>query len=151
MGRESSQGRRQVVERPAMDKSAPVSFIGARDMEDEEKPFDTRSLFSLPLDGNLANWFHERLQRTVAKAQTNLEENQQLQLEYYTPAGELIVIEDVGYWNPDMILLYGVDQRENHCTVVINKQCAQFVLRVVPKSPEKPGRHIGFIPNEPKA
>jgi hypothetical protein len=58
-------------------------------------------------------------------------------------------VTDIGFWNPFMIRLYGIDHAENACTVLVHMSALSLVLKTVKKLPEKERVRIGFRAEEP--
>jgi hypothetical protein len=93
---------------------------------------------------NMANVFYDRLRHHIEDTQNKLEENQQLAIYYYAPGGEPILVTDIGYHNPNLIILYGMDSKGNESNILLHMQSVQLVLKII-GTENKTNQKIGFL------
>jgi hypothetical protein len=93
---------------------------------------------------NFANVFYDRLRQHIEKTQNQLSENQQLAIYYYTSAGHPILIMDIGYHNPNLIILYGKDSEGSESNILLHMQSVQLVLKII-ETKDEPKKKIGFL------
>ena len=96
-------------------------------------------------DYEMADTFYDRLESFITEAQSELEENQQLEISYASPAGEIITVTDIGYHNPYLIRLYGKDKRNQECTVLVHMNSVQLIVRTANLRDAEQHRRIGFL------
>ncbi len=78
-------------------------------------------------------------------------------MELHTPAGEIIRVQDVGYYrDTDALIFQGFDRANNLCQIIAKVQGLQVLFRILTISEEDPAqkRPIGFRvledPEQPK-
>jgi hypothetical protein len=98
----------------------------------------------LPRTPVYADTFYDRLRHHIEETQDQLGDNQELAILYYTTGGDPIVISDIGYHNPNLIILYGMDSKGNESNVLLHMESVQLVLKII-KVDNKPKRKIGFL------
>lgn len=95
-----------------------------------------------------AKVFYERLVRAIKAAEEELVNDEGGRKAVPTcrlSGGEVIALTGMGYHNPDLILLHGIDHGGNVCTVAAHLQTVQVVIRYVkPSEPEPKRRTMGF-------
>src|SRR5947207_1055863 len=72
---------------------------------------------TIPRNFNLADIFYERLQENIEEFQKKLAADEQALVLYYPPGAAAVVVQDIGYHNPNSIMLYGQDSEQKSCTV----------------------------------
>ncbi|MDE3096289.1 MAG: hypothetical protein KGK07_09860 [Chloroflexota bacterium] len=98
----------------------------------------------VPRDGSMADTLYERLAEHINEATSALEVGESLQLDWFNSSGECIRVEDIGYHNPNLIKLYGRDNSNRKCTVLVHMNALELVLRVN-DSASRQSRRIGFV------
>lgn len=95
----------------------------------------------------LASNFYQRLKYHIEATQAELKDDQQLVIYFCNKTGELILIEDIGYHNPTLIILYGRDSQGNPSNLLVHMESVELVLKVlkVENEPEIQKRRIGFL------
>ena len=104
--------------------------------------YSTPALPSFPL---YADIFYEGLEESIKRTQSELKEGQQLILCYYDQAGRLIFVEDIGYSNPFLIILFGKDTEGNKCNVFLHMAALQLVAKIVSGTAKNKPRPLGFL------
>jgi len=94
---------------------------------------------------NLANVFYDRLRHHIKETEKQLEPNYELLIYYYPPGGEPIRVNDIGYHNPSLIILYGHDSKGNENNILLHMQSVQLILKIENRNQDKPKRGIGFL------
>src|SRR5437868_15486199 len=74
-----------------------------------------------------ADTFYNRLKKEIADAEAALKEGQSLSLEYSSPSGDRVTVRNIGFRNPNLIMLYGSYQRGNDCTVLAHMESLQLI------------------------
>ncbi|MBD2458258.1 hypothetical protein H6G80_29855 [Nostoc sp. FACHB-87] len=95
----------------------------------------------------LARTFYQRLKYHIKETQANLSEDEHLAIYFCNKAGEMILIEDIGYHNPNLIILYGQDLTGNPSNLLVHVESVELVLKVlkIENEPEVKKRRIGFL------
>jgi len=83
----------------------------------------------------------------------SLEEGEGLEMEYVSPAGNVILIRDVGYYTDtdDLMFLVGNDaDSDEECQIIVPPHSVQIVFRVTKAKAERPeiGFHTNKLPRE---
>ena len=92
-----------------------------------------------------AKAFHRMLGETYRALRNELEENEDIVLEYYTPSGERIELNQVGYPpNSDMLIFQGYGEYGRLCQVLARASVLQMMFRIVTLSEGTESRPIGF-------
>jgi hypothetical protein len=95
-------------------------------------------------------WFNTLRQR-ILELRRKMQGDQDLLIYSCNPAGELILVEEFFYTNPDRILLCGYDGAGNYTEELVNVSTVNVRLKIVPMPLEEPipkCRRIGFIQDE---
>jgi len=91
-----------------------------------------------------AEWMYERLIRSIASFEENLDDTQEIGLRLVTfGEKETFHIEDVGYWGPDLVKFYGTSIDGKPIELMQHITQVSVLLIAVPKKAEK-ARRIGF-------
>ena len=100
----------------------------------------------------------ERIEKLISNFEKNLADDEVAALSLASASGMTIVITKLGYWNPDLIILYGRDPRDGEAVKLI-QHVSQVSLLLVPiKRPQempeeeiqqaRHPRRIGFVNEE---
>jgi hypothetical protein len=93
---------------------------------------------------NPARWMHERIVRSIIDFEKDLDADSEVgaRLVSFT-AQEVIAIEDVGYWGPDIIKFYGKNA-DGHPVELMQHLSQLNVLLVAKPKEHAEARRIGF-------
>jgi hypothetical protein len=98
----------------------------------------------LPLPVGHVSWMYERLIRSIAKFEEDLDQEQEIGARLVTFGNqEIIHIEDLGYWGPDLVIFYGKSSEGKPLQLLQHQSQVNVLLVAVPKEGAKP-RRIGF-------
>ncbi len=96
----------------------------------------------LPTDH--VSWMYERIVRSIAKFEEELDQEQEIGARLVTFGNqEVIHIEDVGYWGPDLLIFYGESSEGKPLQLLQHQSQVNVLLVAVPKAGPK-SRRIGF-------
>ena len=96
----------------------------------------------LPIDH--VSWMYERLVRSIAKFEEDLNQDQETGARLVTfDNQEVIHIEDLGYWGPNLLIFYGKSCEGKPLQLLQHQSQVNVLLVAVPKEGPKP-RRIGF-------
>ena len=95
-------------------------------------------------DHRMADTFYERLRYQIEEIEKELAGDEQLAVVHYNSAGQPFMVRDIGYHNPNLIILYGQDADNNECSILAHMNTIQLVLIRVKVKEVKPYR-IGFL------
>jgi hypothetical protein len=101
-------------------------------------------------DQNLADGFHQRLREYIEGVVQHLQPGQQLEV-YYFSAGGPILVTQIGYSNPNVILIYGLDIDNNRVSFISHMSRVELEVRIRPIEQPVKRNTIGFIHPAPKA
>ena len=93
----------------------------------------------------LADECFSTLRQQIEVTQNELREGEQLELYYYTPTGEPILVSRMGYLEPQVLVLYGKDDRQNDCKILANLHTVHLVLKLVRNGEPEKRRTISFV------
>lgn len=100
---------------------------------------------SLIRDHKLADWMHERLVKTINDFEEDLPENMQAGGRLVSFNNITFSIDDIGYWNPDIIKFYGTLPDGSSVELVQHtSQLNVLLVAVERQDTSKPRRKIGF-------
>lgn len=93
---------------------------------------------------NPAKWTYERIVRSIIDFEKELDQEQEIgaRLVSFTER-EVIHIDDVGYWGPDIIIFYGRNADDNPVQLIQHVTQVSVLLVALPKEHDQP-RRIGF-------
>lgn len=101
-----------------------------------------RPAISLPV-GHVS-WMYERLIRSIDEFEKKLDQEHEIGARLVTFGNhEVIHIEDVGYWGPDLVIFYGTSSEGKPLELLQHQSQVNVLLVAVPKEGPKP-RRIGF-------
>jgi len=91
-----------------------------------------------------ARWMYERLVKSIAAFEAKLDSSQEVGARLVSFGNqEIIHIEDIGYWGPDLLTFRGRGSDGNPVELLQHITQISVLLVAVPKSSERP-RRIGF-------
>ncbi len=91
-----------------------------------------------------AKEFYERVRVAVEDAQAALTGTQEIGLMTYLPNGDGLLVESLGYVNPNLLTLYCRDDHDDACTLMVHPTNVTLLLRIVTETIEEPRRALGF-------
>lgn len=95
-----------------------------------------------------ADAFVERLRGWLREMEAALQEHEQLRVSAFTGSRE-VVIDFIGYHNPDLVALQGVDPSTGErATLLLHKEALQLFSTVETLDRGAPRRQIGFQAHE---
>jgi hypothetical protein len=96
------------------------------------------------LEHNPAEWMYERLVRSIADFEENLDDTQEIGLRLVNfGSQETYHIEDVGFWGPDLVKFYGKNLEGKPFELMQHVSQINVLLVAVAKKDGK-ARRIGF-------
>lgn len=98
-------------------------------------------------DFTQADWMFERIVRSLQAFEASLSQDQDVGLRFAALPGDVLRIENVGYWNPDMIKFYGTTGDGNRYELIQHVSQLGLMLVALPRQNVEP-RRIGFILGE---
>ena len=106
---------------------------------------------SLPDNYKLADTFYEQMRVHIEALQKNIKENEQLLVYHYNPSGDPFLVTNIGFQNPSMIVLHGIDAMGSECCVLQHMFNVELAIRVIKVGKETKTRRIGFLHKKPKS
>lgn len=94
-----------------------------------------------------AEWFQERIEKQIEDFTAELKDNEVLLASVVLPSGEEIAATWFGYYNPNMLIIDGIDRNGRRVRVLVSHTEAHILLRAVLKVSEK-ANPIGFQKRE---
>ena len=93
-----------------------------------------------------ARAFHKLLGRRYQGLKADIEENQDVLLEYHAATGERLILDQISYvHDTDVLVLQGHDSLGQLCQIVSRSHGIQVMFRIVTLTDERPERKpIGF-------
>lgn len=104
-----------------------------------------------PDEPYLAKWMYERVVKKITEFEKSIPDNMQAGGRFVSSAnGYTFSIDDVGYWNPDMIVFYGTGPDGAKVELLQHTSQLNLLLVAVPRTDDlsKPRRKIGFASEE---
>src|SRR5438093_1483893 len=99
---------------------------------------------AIPHNVNPAAWMYERIVRSINDFEERLDPDHEVGARLVSFAADSkIHIENVGYWGPDIIIFYGVDNDRKQVQLLQHISQLSVLLLAVPKL-HKEARRIGF-------
>lgn len=104
---------------------------------------------SLPTHAvNPAEWMYERLVKSIIEFEKNLDQESEIGARLVNfNSNEVISIDDVGYWGPDLVKFYGTNADGRKVELMQHMTQVNVLLVGLRKQNEQPKR-IGFILEE---
>jgi hypothetical protein len=96
-----------------------------------------------PPQGPAASAYH-RLVTYIRNFESQLDADQEIAMGFAGSDAGVLRIEGLGYYDPDLITLYGRDEDGNKTQLIQHITQLSVLLRAVPKPSEKPAHRIGF-------
>lgn len=96
-------------------------------------------------DFDQADWMFERIVRSLQAFEAALGPNEEVGLKFASLPGDVLRIENVGYWNPDLIKFYGTTGEGQRYELIQHVSQINLLLVVLNKESREPPRRIGFI------
>lgn len=96
-------------------------------------------------DYKMADALYDRIKQHIEGVSEKLEEDEQLDVYYYTRSGDPILVQAIGYHNPNVIRIYGWDSDKNVCNILVHMQSVELVLKIQKIESKKPKRRMGFV------
>lgn len=92
-----------------------------------------------------AEWAYQRLVLYLQNFEEQLDEGHELAISAASAPGALLRIEGIGFFDPDLISFYGVDESGLKTQLVQHVTQLSVSFRAIPKAVEaEPPRRIGF-------
>ena len=93
---------------------------------------------------NPAEWMHERIVRSINDFENELDQDHEVGARLVSFGSTISFhIADVGYWGPDIITFYGVDEQGQAVQLIQHTNQLSVLLIAVKKQQQK-ARRIGF-------
>lgn len=94
-----------------------------------------------------AQWMYERLVKSIIDFEQNLDEEHEVAAQLVSfNNNETFNIMDVGFWDPDLIIFFGMSPQGNRIQLMQHVSQVNIMLVAMPKVEKKePPRRIGFI------
>jgi hypothetical protein len=93
---------------------------------------------------NPASWMYERLVRSIAQFEEALDDTQEIGARLVTFGNqEVIRIENVGSWGPDLMIFYGKNSQRQPVQLLQHHSQVNVLLVAVPKEGLE-ARRVGF-------
>jgi len=111
----------------------------------EQKPLPT-ALTKKPIkDKSPAEWAYERLILFIQNFEEQLDDEHEIAVGFAAGASGVLRIEGVGYFDPDIVTFYGVDEMGSKTQLIQHVTQLGVTLRALPKKqPEQAATRIGF-------
>jgi hypothetical protein len=94
-----------------------------------------------------ADSFHRKLQQRIEETLKELKDDEQLAVYYQCRTGECIAVTDIGYRNPNLIIICGQDSQRKHCQILAHMNLVELVMKKEKVDKKAKPRTIGFIAN----
>jgi hypothetical protein len=91
-----------------------------------------------------AEQLYYALEEEINSQSNNLEDDEALHITAPLQNGSLIRVQEFGFRNWSLILIYGVDDNGNDVTLYVSHTNFQINVTTVKLKPEEPRREIGF-------
>lgn len=96
---------------------------------------------------NPAQWMYERVVKSIISFEEKLDPEMEIGARLVSFASsEIISIDDVGYWGPDMVIFYGRNADDR--PVELLQHLSQLSVLLVAVKPATEPRRIGFVLQE---
>lgn len=94
-------------------------------------------------DFTQADWMFERIIRSLKAFEESLSADQEAAVRLMSAPGEVLRLENIGYWNPDLIKFYGITGEGYRYELIQHVSQVSLLLVAVQKAQDEP-RRIGF-------
>ena len=88
---------------------------------------------------------YKQIRNEIDVVLSSLKEDERLTVYHDTPAGERIIVYEIGYKNPNLIVLISVDEEGNTQTILAPVESIHLQLKITKMVEQKPKRSIGFL------
>lgn len=92
-----------------------------------------------------AEVFYNLLKEHLLETQDRLDKDEELRVYYYDQAGNPILIKDIGYHNPSLIILYGQDTQRDECHILLHLQSVQLITKIEKITDKIKAGRLGFL------
>lgn len=94
-----------------------------------------------------AEWVYRRLVNLINSFEINLPEDMQAGGQFVNFSQKIFRIENIGFWEPDLIIFDGNFDDDSHAQLVQNKNQLNLLIVAVRRTDDtsKPRRKIGFV------
>ena len=99
----------------------------------------------LPTNRMMADTLHEDTKALIEQTESKLEEGQHLVALYIDRSGAPVLVSDLGYHNPNMMVIWGTDIDGNDCSIITHMASFEIQLKVIDRQQDAPRRKIGFV------
>lgn len=96
-------------------------------------------------DFDQSDWMFERIVRSLQAFEAALGPNEEVGLKFASLPGDVLRIENVGYWNPDMIKFCGTTGEGQRYELIQHVSQLNLLMVALKKESREPPRRIGFI------
>lgn len=93
----------------------------------------------------LADDCFRKLRQQIEVTQNELREGEQLEVYYVSSADERILVSKIAYLEPHVLVLYGMDDKNNDCKVLANVLTVHLMLKLVRHGAPERRRTISFV------
>ena len=114
---------------------------------DNENKIDEK-IFHMRFQNDNARWWCLRLEAQIKDFTAKLPPNMDLHC-FATVNGIVVDVDDVAFWNPDMIMFIGQRRGGGFCRLCAHTSQISLVLEAEPQKANTPRKTIGFAPVEP--
>ena len=115
------------------------------------KNMESASAQHIPRNYKLADWMCERLIKSINDFEADIPDDMQAGGKLVSFHDGVFSIDDVGYWNPDIIWFYGTRPDGSKVKLVQHTSQLNLLLVAVPRQDtSKPRRKIGFERDTPE-
>ena len=98
----------------------------------------------IPKNYNYADTFYDNLQELISDYQKELAKDEQLSLRYFFPSGETISIDDIGYYNPSVVIFHGTTNAGDECHILAHMNSVQLLVTISKAGSGVKRKQIGF-------
>jgi Family of unknown function (DUF6173) len=97
---------------------------------------------------NPASWMYERIVKSIIDFEKDLDQESEIGARLVNfNSNEIISIDDVGYWGPDLVKFYGINSSGQKVELMQHMTQVNVLLVAIPKQHDQPKR-IGFLLEE---
>lgn len=96
-----------------------------------------------PRDLTQSDWMFERIIRSLKAFEDSLSPSEEVGVRLLSAPGDVLRIENVGYWNPDLVKFTGVTGEGHRYELIQHVSQVNILLVALPKAQAEP-RRIGF-------
>ena len=102
---------------------------------------------NIKISSKLSGGMYERIIKTIEEFEEEIGDDEQASVVISSFANNPILINDIGYWNPDIIIFYGILVNDGSSVQVLQHTSQLNLCLIASKRPhpEKPRRKIEFL------